>query len=57
MQVIPHGSSVFSYHMQYAFPNCPMAEVQPACHPLMLSSCFAIASDAIVAPPAASTWC
>ena len=26
-QVIPHGSSVFSYHMQYAFPNCPMAEV------------------------------
>lgn len=24
--VIPHGSSVFSYHMQYAFPNCPMAE-------------------------------
>jgi len=24
--VIPHGSSVFSYHLQYAFPNCPMAE-------------------------------
>jgi len=24
--VIPHGSSVFSYHMQYAFQNCPMAE-------------------------------
>lgn len=24
--VIPHGSSVFSYHLQYAFQNCPMAE-------------------------------
>mmetsp|Transcript_23484 Transcript_23484/g.37863 ORF Transcript_23484/g.37863 Transcript_23484/m.37863 type:complete len:426 (+) Transcript_23484:82-1359(+) len=24
--VIPHGSSVYSYHLQYAFPNCPMAE-------------------------------
>ncbi|KAK0042265.1 L-rhamnonate dehydratase [Biomphalaria pfeifferi] len=24
--VIPHGSSVFSYHLQYAFPNCPLAE-------------------------------
>ena len=24
--VIPHGSSVFSYHMQYAFSNCPIAE-------------------------------
>ncbi|HVG37677.1 MAG TPA: L-rhamnonate dehydratase [Pyrinomonadaceae bacterium] len=24
--VIPHGSSVFSYHMQYAFRNCPLAE-------------------------------
>ena len=24
--MIPHGSSVFSYHMQYAFANCPMAE-------------------------------
>jgi L-rhamnonate dehydratase len=24
--VIPHGSSVFSYHMQYAFTNCPIAE-------------------------------
>eukprot|EP01098_Paradermamoeba_levis_P006443 TRINITY_DN2671_c0_g1_i1.p1 TRINITY_DN2671_c0_g1~~TRINITY_DN2671_c0_g1_i1.p1 ORF type:complete len:290 (-),score=85.56 TRINITY_DN2671_c0_g1_i1:91-960(-) len=24
--VIPHGSSVFSYHLQIAFPNCPMAE-------------------------------
>jgi len=24
--VIPHGSSVFSYHLQFAFPNCPMAE-------------------------------
>ncbi|CAL1536021.1 unnamed protein product [Lymnaea stagnalis] len=24
--VIPHGSSVFSYHLQYAFNNCPLAE-------------------------------
>lgn len=24
--VIPHGSGVFSYHLQYAFANCPMAE-------------------------------
>jgi len=24
--VIPHGSSVFSYHMQLAFPSCPRAE-------------------------------
>eukprot|EP00117_Sycon_ciliatum_P027294 scpid56584/ scgid22210/ L-rhamnonate dehydratase len=24
--VIPHGSSVFSYHLQYAFANCPLAE-------------------------------
>ena len=24
--VIPHGSSVYSYHLQYAFRNCPMAE-------------------------------
>jgi len=24
--IIPHGSSVFSYHLQYAFPSCPMAE-------------------------------
>jgi hypothetical protein len=24
--VIPHGSSVFSYHLQFAFANCPMAE-------------------------------
>jgi L-rhamnonate dehydratase len=24
--IIPHGSSVFSYHMQYAFTNCPIAE-------------------------------
>ncbi|KAH9500359.1 hypothetical protein Btru_071591 [Bulinus truncatus] len=24
--VIPHGSSVFSYHLQYAFSNCPLAE-------------------------------
>mmetsp|Transcript_6004 Transcript_6004/g.6563 ORF Transcript_6004/g.6563 Transcript_6004/m.6563 type:complete len:415 (+) Transcript_6004:14-1258(+) len=26
LPVIPHGSSVFSYHLQYAFTNCPMAE-------------------------------
>jgi len=26
VMVIPHGSSVFSYHLQYAFVNCPMAE-------------------------------
>ena len=25
--VIPHGSSVFSYHMQYAFRNCPVGEI------------------------------
>ena len=24
--IIPHGSSVYSYHLQYAFPNCPLAE-------------------------------
>ena len=24
--VIPHGSSVFSYHLQFAFTNCPLAE-------------------------------
>jgi len=24
--VVPHGSSIYSYHVQYAFPNCPMAE-------------------------------
>nr|KAG5713745.1 hypothetical protein BaRGS_024372 [Batillaria attramentaria] len=24
--VIPHGSSVYSYHLQYAFNNCPVAE-------------------------------
>lgn len=24
--VIPHGSSVYSYHLQYAFGNCPLAE-------------------------------
>jgi len=24
--IIPHGSSVYSYHLQYAFANCPMAE-------------------------------
>ncbi|HET8627306.1 MAG TPA: L-rhamnonate dehydratase [Thermomicrobiales bacterium] len=26
LPVIPHGSSVFAYHLQYAFPNCPFAE-------------------------------
>ncbi|CAH1800537.1 unnamed protein product [Owenia fusiformis] len=24
--VIPHGSSIYSYHLQYAFRNCPIAE-------------------------------
>ena len=24
--VVPHGSSVYSYHLQTAFTNCPMAE-------------------------------
>ena len=24
--VVPHGSSVYAYHLQYAFPNCPVAE-------------------------------
>ena len=26
IMVIPHGSSVYSYHLQYAFRNCPIAE-------------------------------
>ena len=26
LYVIPHGSSVYSYHLQYAFRNCPLAE-------------------------------
>ncbi|XP_013408765.1 uncharacterized protein LOC106172549 [Lingula anatina] len=26
IMVIPHGSSVYSYHLQYAFSNCPLAE-------------------------------
>ena len=26
LPIIPHGSSIFSYHLQYAFTNCPMAE-------------------------------
>jgi len=25
--VIPHGSSVYSYHLQFAFHNCPIAEL------------------------------
>ena len=24
--IIPHGSSVYSFHLQYAFKNCPIAE-------------------------------
>jgi hypothetical protein len=24
--VIPHGSSVYSYHLQICFPSCPIAE-------------------------------
>jgi len=27
IMVIPHGSSSYSYHLQYAFRNCPMAEL------------------------------
>jgi L-rhamnonate dehydratase len=27
IMVIPHGSSVYSYHLQYAFHNCPVAEL------------------------------
>lgn len=26
VMVIPHGSSIYSYHLQYAFGNCPLAE-------------------------------
>jgi len=26
IMVIPHGSAAYSYHLQYAFRNCPMAE-------------------------------
>ena len=26
LPVIPHGSSVFSYHLQYTFPSCPVGE-------------------------------
>lgn len=26
VSVIPHGSSVFSFHLQYAYMNCPLAE-------------------------------
>ena len=26
LHVIPHGSSVYSYHLQYAFTCCPLAE-------------------------------
>jgi L-rhamnonate dehydratase len=25
--VIPHGSSVYSYHLQFAYANCPMGEL------------------------------
>ena len=24
--IIPHGSSIYSYHLQICYPNCPMAE-------------------------------
>lgn len=24
--IIPHGSSIYSYHLQICFPSCPMAE-------------------------------
>ena len=26
IMVIPHASSIYSYHLQYAFANCPVAE-------------------------------
>ena len=26
LPVVPHGSSVYSYHLQFAFNNCPVAE-------------------------------
>ena len=26
LPIIPHGSSVYSFHLQYAFKNCPIAE-------------------------------
>lgn len=29
--VVPHGSSVYSYHLQYAFTNCPLAEYINLC--------------------------
>ncbi len=37
LNVIPHGSSVYSYHLQYAFVNCPLAEyinLSPKVNPL-----------------------
>merc|ERR1711998_135930 len=24
--IVPHGSSIYSYHLQYAFRNCPISE-------------------------------
>jgi len=27
IMVIPHGSAAYSYHLQYAFTNCPVAEM------------------------------
>jgi L-rhamnonate dehydratase len=27
IMVIPHGSAAYSYHLQYAFKNCPIAEL------------------------------
>ena len=38
LPVVPHGSSVYSYHLQYAFANCPLAEF----------ICLAPDADAIV---------
>jgi L-rhamnonate dehydratase len=26
ISIIPHGSSIYSYHLHICFPNCPMAE-------------------------------
>ena len=27
--VVPHGSSIYSYHLQYAFSNCPLVSAPP----------------------------
>ena len=43
LHVIPHGSSIYSYHLQYAFPNCPLAEyinLSPK-----VSTCIGVGTD------------